>query len=83
VQRLSFIGMLLDDRGVPVTGTEGAIDLALKDESMARLKNDGINASMTLGALPGHYRVRVVVEEAGGKMAGPGPRGGHHVVKPL
>jgi hypothetical protein len=29
----------------------------------------GVNATLTLGAPPGPYRVRVVVQEAGGKMA--------------
>ncbi|MGO9261065.1 MAG: VWA domain-containing protein [Bryobacteraceae bacterium] len=69
IQKLAFIGALMDARGNLVAAKEGAMDLALKAETFARLTASGVNAALTLSAPPGPYRVRVVVEEAGGRMA--------------
>ncbi len=68
-QRLRFIGSLLDEHGNVATAKEGEMNLALKPETKARLTASGVNATLSLGAAPGRYRVRVVLEEAGGKMA--------------
>jgi VWFA-related protein len=69
-QKLAFIGVLLDASGKLVTAKEGAMELALKPETLVRLTASGMNAALTLGAPPpGQYRLRVVVEETGGKMA--------------
>jgi VWFA-related protein len=68
-QKLEFIGALLDAHGDMVAAKEGAMDLALKEETLARLTASGINATLTLNAPPGPYRVRVVVQEGGGRMA--------------
>ncbi len=68
-QKLTFIGALMDERGNMVTAKEGEMDLALKAETLARLTASGVNAELTLSAPPGPYRVRVVVQEAGGGMA--------------
>jgi VWFA-related protein len=69
IQRLAFLGALMDARGKLVTAKEGAMELALKEGNLVWLSAIGVNATLTLGAPPGPYRVRVVVQEAGGKMA--------------
>ena len=69
VQRLSFVGVLLDGSGKMLVAKEGAMDLALKDETLAKLTASGMNAGLTFPAPPGTYRVRVVVQEAEGRMA--------------
>jgi hypothetical protein len=69
LQRLVFIAELLDERGALSTAQEGIVDLALKEETLTRLTANGVKARLTLGAPPGQYRVRVVVQEAEGKLA--------------
>jgi hypothetical protein len=51
-----------------VTAKEGVMDLALKDDTLTRLKASGINATLGLNAPPGPYKVRVVVQDADGKI---------------
>jgi VWFA-related protein len=69
VQKLTFIGALLDAGGNMVAAKEGVVDFALKNETLPRLMASGLNASLSLAAPPGSYRVRVVVQDADGKMA--------------
>ena len=69
VQKLTFIGALLDGGGNIVAAKEGVVDFALKNETLPRLMASGLNASVSLAAPPGPYRVRVVVQDADGKMA--------------
>jgi len=69
VQKLVFIGALLDSSGKMVAAKEGEMDLALKDDSLARLTGSGVNAGLKLAAPPGAYKLRVVVEDADGRMA--------------
>ena len=69
LQKLTFIGALLDPAGKLVAAKEGAMDFALKQDTMTRLAASGVNAALTLGAAPGSYRVRVVVQDADGKLA--------------
>jgi VWFA-related protein len=69
VQKLVFIGALLDGGGKMVAAKEGAMELALKDDTWARLAASGINATLGFTAPSGPYRVRVVVQDAEGKMA--------------
>ena len=69
IQKLMFIGELLDAGGKIVAAKEGAMDLALKDDTLARLTASGVNAGLTFAAPAGPYRVRVVVQDAEGKMA--------------
>jgi hypothetical protein len=52
-----------------VAAKEGVVDFALKNETLPRLMASGLNASLSLAAPPGSYRVRVVVQDADGKMA--------------
>lgn len=69
IQKLTFIGALLDASGKILVAKEGAMDLALKDTTWARLKASGVNAGLSFAAPPGPYSVRVVVEDADGKLA--------------
>lgn len=69
IQKLTFIGALLDGDGNIVAAKEGVVDFALKDETLPRLTASGLNASLSLAAPPGPYRVRLVVQDADGKMA--------------
>jgi len=69
VQKLTFIGALLDADGNIVAAKEGVVDFALKSETLPRLMASGLNASLSLAAPPGPYRVRVVVQDADGRMA--------------
>jgi hypothetical protein len=45
------------------------VDFALRNETLPRLLAAGLSASLALTAPPGSYRVRVVVQDADGKMA--------------
>ncbi len=69
LQKLAFVGALLDTNGKMIAAKEGAMDFALKEDTFARLTASGVNAGLTLTAPPGAYHVRVVVEDAEGKMA--------------
>jgi VWFA-related protein len=69
VQRLMFIGALLDSSGKTIAAKEGAMELALKDDTLARLTASGVNAGLTFAAPAGPYTIRVVVQDADGKMA--------------
>ena len=69
VQKLTFIGALLDADGNIVAAKEGVVDFALKNETLPRLTASGLNAALSLTAPPGPYRVRLVVQDADGKMA--------------
>jgi hypothetical protein len=69
LQRLTFVGELVDAKGNMVAAKEGAMDLALKDDTLTRLRTSGLNATMGLNAPPGGYMVRVIVQDAEGKMA--------------
>jgi VWFA-related protein len=68
-QKLEFIGALVDAGGALVAAKEGAMELALKEENLARMQTTGVNASLSLSAPPGPYHVRIVVQEAEGKLA--------------
>lgn len=69
LQKLQFIGALMNEQGEMVAAKEGLMDLALTEESITRLTASGINATLGLSARPGPYRVRVVVQESNGRMA--------------
>jgi VWFA-related protein len=68
-QNLTFIGALLDSGGNVVAAKEGVVEFALRNETLPRLTASGLNGALSLGAPPGSYRVRVVVEDAEGKLA--------------
>ena len=69
LQKLQFVGALMNEHGEMVAAKEGLMDLALTEETIARLTASGINATLGLSAPPGPYRVRVVVQESNGRMA--------------
>lgn len=62
-KRLTFIAALLDEQGDFVAGREGVVDLALKETTLARLANDGLNVKIQMVAPPGTYRLRFVIED--------------------
>lgn len=63
-KRLTFVAALLDEQGGFVTGREGVVDLALKETTVVRLANDGLNVRLQIEAPPGTYRLRFVIEDA-------------------
>jgi len=67
-QKVTFIAALLDAQGNLVAGREGVLELALKEATLARLKQEGVNVRIGLDAPPGTYRLRFVAETAGGKL---------------
>ena len=69
IQKLTFVGALLDAAGNIVTAKEGEMELALKKETLAKLTASGVSAGLRLSASPGRYLARIVVQDADGKMA--------------
>jgi VWFA-related protein len=68
VQNFRFVAALLDQQGSPVTGAEGIIELALKEDTYTSLK-DGLNVILELQAPIGSYYLRAVIQEGlQGKM---------------
>ncbi len=63
VQQIVFLMTLLDANGRFITGKESIMDLALTDEKLASLKEDGLKAVATLNAPAGIYQVRTIVRE--------------------
>ncbi len=69
-ERVIFITALFDLQGHYLGGTEGVMDLNLKDSTHAQIAHDGVNAKATLQAPPGTYRLREVIQEVvGGRIA--------------
>jgi VWFA-related protein len=68
-QKLTFIAALTDAHGNMAAAKEGCLELALTPTTKARLTRLGVDAQLTLGAPPGPYYVRAVVQDAEGKMA--------------
>jgi VWFA-related protein len=69
IQKLTFLGALLDAGGNIVAAKEGEMDLALKKDTLSKLTASGVSAGLRLSAPPGRYLARVVVQDADGKMA--------------
>ena len=68
LRRLDFVA-LFDANGNFIAGKEGDLEFALTDASLAELSKRGINATLTLAAPAGNYRLRTVVADAGGRMS--------------
>ena len=68
VQKLTFVGALLDKDGKIVGAKEGEMELALKKDTLVKLTSKGVSAGLRLSAPPGRYLARVVVQDAGGKL---------------
>jgi VWFA-related protein len=69
LQKLRFIAALMNAHGEMVAAKEGAMDLALTEETITRLTATGLNATLNFSAPPGPYRVRVVVQDEHGRIA--------------
>ncbi len=70
LQKLVIVTALMDDKGTLVTGVQGKVDLALKEDSFNRLAMQGIKIPVELHAPPGAYKIRAVIQEAtDGKMS--------------
>jgi VWFA-related protein len=63
VQQIVFLMTLLDSTGAFVTGKEAIMDLALTDEKLASLQEEGLKAVATLTAPAGSYQLRTIVRE--------------------
>jgi VWFA-related protein len=63
VQQLVFLMTLLDSNGAFITGKEAIMDLALTDEKLASLQEEGLKAVATLNAPAGTYQLRAIVRE--------------------
>jgi hypothetical protein len=69
-QKLTFVFALLDDKDAIVSAREGSMDFALTDSRYQDLQQSGVNATLTLEAPAGKYRLRAVaMEGAVGQMA--------------
>jgi len=68
-QSLTLIAGLLDGNGTFLTGKQGQLDLALKEDTYQKMVSQGFNMSLSLDAPPGRYILRGVVQEGlTGKM---------------
>ena len=63
VERLIFVTALFDGQNHFLTGAQGVMDLRLKTETLATILHQGLDATLSLQAPPGNYRLRGVVEE--------------------
>lgn len=61
---LNLVVALLSPAGQFVTGESGAVQMNLKDDSLANIESRGINPTIVLKAGEGNYRLRVVMEDA-------------------
>ncbi len=67
---IAFISAILDSQGKIVTAKEGAMDLALKQETYDRLVKTDLNAELSFQVPPGVYALReVVLDAVGGKLS--------------
>jgi len=67
---ITFVSSILDSQGKMVAAKEGAMDLALKQETYDRLVKSGLNAELSFQAPPGVYALREVVQDTvGGKLS--------------
>jgi VWFA-related protein len=69
-ESLRFVLALFDAQGKFLAGTEGEMILALKDDTLARLSEQGLEQGLSVRVAPGAYRVRLVMQESmHGRMA--------------
>jgi hypothetical protein len=67
VDKLIFHTTLFDTDGKYVTSKEASLDLHLKDVTLAKLSQSGVNAKTSFKVAPGTYRVREVVQDTESK----------------
>jgi VWFA-related protein len=63
VENVRFVLALFDAQGKFHSGVEGEWVLNLKDETLARLAEHGLEQAVSLRAPPGAYKLRLVVQE--------------------
>ena len=63
VQQLTFLTLLEDCMGNLIAGKEAVMDLYLKPDTLAKLKAEGLHATLTFPAPKAPYQVREVVRE--------------------
>ncbi|HLY60416.1 MAG TPA: VWA domain-containing protein [Terriglobia bacterium] len=68
VNTLIFDTALFDNDGKYVTGKEGSLELHLKDATLQRILQTGINADTSFNVPPGTYRIREVVRDTESKQ---------------
>ena len=64
---LTIVTGLFDQNGRYLKGTQRVIDLRLRQQTLDKLLNSGMNVKETFEMPPGHYVVRVVVRDSGGQ----------------
>ncbi len=70
VERVIYVTAVFDEKNNFVTGVEGIMDLRLRPETMATVSSQGLDATLSVQAPPGNYRLRLVVQEVGnGRIA--------------
>jgi VWFA-related protein len=67
VDKLIFHTTLFDYDGKYVTAKDGSIDLHLKDSTLAKVSQTGVNAKTSFKVAPGNYRIREVVQDTESK----------------
>jgi hypothetical protein len=67
IDTLLFETALFDQDGKYVAGKQGSLDLRLKDASLPKFTQSGINAVMKFQIPPGGYRIRELVHDTESK----------------
>ncbi len=62
-ENLRFVLAVFDLQGKFLTGIEGEMTLALKDDTLARLTERGLEQGLSMRVPSGNYRVRLVMQE--------------------
>ncbi|HLY59895.1 MAG TPA: VWA domain-containing protein [Terriglobia bacterium] len=66
LNKLTLVTVLFDSAGNYVDGKRTVLDLKLKDATLAKLRETGINMKTTFSVKPGSYLVREVVQDSEG-----------------
>jgi VWFA-related protein len=65
--KVTVVTGVFDDNGNYVAGIQRVIDLHLRDQTLAALRDAGISVEEKFSVPPGRYVVRLVVQDAGGR----------------
>jgi VWFA-related protein len=64
IEKLTFVLALFDEKGNFTSGQQGEMNLALKESTLGKFDEKGLNAKLWLQAPPGNYRLRAVAQES-------------------
>jgi hypothetical protein len=64
VQQLTLVTVIEDEQGTPMSGKQSIMDLAVRGETLAGFRANGLEAETSFTLPKGIYRVREVVREA-------------------